>query len=264
MFNMKRIGFGPLVLAIISVCLVLVGASGENQISSELDITWVSINELGFKGQMSKYETTNAQYAKYLNSTLASGDIVIEGQRVYGTTGPYAELHYYQLDGPAFNYIHAVDGGKSRISFDGSTFTVNKGFENHPVTFVSWSGATAFASYYGWRLPTEWEWQAVADYDGSYTYGCGTKINKDMANYELSINPHGTIEVGVCGTYGYGMADMAGNVAEWTSNLWDPEYKHRVYRGGGWYCGANVCEVSDRCNIIPEAMWPNIGFRVCR
>ena len=92
--------------------------------------------------------------------------------------------NYYRTDGPAFNYCESVDGGKSRILFEGTTFTVDKDFENHPVTFVSWYGAMAFAAHYGWRLPTEWEWQAVADYDGSYTYGCGTEINSKIANYD--------------------------------------------------------------------------------
>lgn len=38
------------------------------------------------------------------------------------------------------------------------------GFEDYPATYVSWYGSTAFASYYVWRLPTEWQWRAVADY----------------------------------------------------------------------------------------------------
>ena len=261
---MKRIGFGLLVLAIVSGCIVPVGAGDETQSPSGPDITWVTINDLGFKGQMSKYEITNAQYTRYLNDALASGDILIDGDAVRGNSDPYKGENYYRLDGPAFNYVESVDGGKSRISFDTSTFTVDSGFENHPVTFVSWYGATAFAHYYGWRLPTEWQWQAVADYDGSYTYGCGTEINDQIANYGQSINPHGTTEVGKFGEYGYGIADMAGNIAEWTSTLWNPQYNHIVFRGGGWYCDANICEVSSRNRLMPGAMWPNIGFRVRR
>ena len=122
--------------------------------------------------------------------------------------------------------------GAARINWTGTSFTVDAGFENHPVTYVSWYGATAFASYYGYRLPSEWEWQAVADYDGSYNYGCGTTINNSIANYQGSIHPDGTTVGGAFGIYGYGLADMAGNVWEWTSS----PYGSNLYalRGGFW------------------------------
>ena len=266
---MKRIGIGIFVLVMVSGCVVFAKAGNKSQKTSAPDIKWVTIDDPGFKGQMSKFEITNAQYTRYLNDALASGDIVaaaegLNGGGVKAKTGPYAGENYYRLDGPAFNYIDAVDGGQSRISFDGTTFTVDSGFEDHPITFVSWYGAMAFAAYYGWRLPTEWEWQAVADYDGSYTYGCGAKISSKTANYERSINPHGTTEVGKFGAFGYGLADMAGSVAEWTSSLYHPNHILRVYRGGGWHCGANLCDISRRKFLCPGSMWPNIGFRVCR
>ena len=262
---MKNIGFGLLVLAIVSGCIGSVGAGDGDKNASVPDITWVTIDDLGFSGQMSKYEITNAQYAQFLNELWTSEELYVEGGRVKCKAGHYEDENYYHFEGPAFNYVQAVDGGKARISFDGASFTVNEGFENHPVTFVSWYGAMAFADRYGWRLPTEWEWQAVADFDGSYTYGCGTEINNEIANYGQSKTyPHGTSEVGKFGVYGYGLADMAGNVAEWTSTLWNPEYNHVVYRGGGWYDEANLCDVSRRSWLQPGAMWPNIGFRVCR
>lgn len=262
---MRCVGLGIITLILIVGCIVSAGAGNDKQAPRGPEITWVTIRDPGFQGQMSKFEITNAQYAHYLNDALASGDIVVDADgRIKGSSGPYAGENYYWLDGPAFNYIDAVDGGKSRISFDGTTFTVNSGFENHPITFVSWYGATAFAAYYGWRLPTEWEWQAVADYDGSYTYGCGLEINSKKANYERSINPHGTTPVGQFGTFGYGLTDMAGNVAEWTSSLYHPNHILRVYRGGGWHCGANLCDISRRKFLSPGSMWPNIGFRICR
>ncbi len=147
---------------------------------------------------------------------------------------------------------------------------------NHPVVEVSWYGATAFCDYYGYRLPTEWEWQAVADYDGSFTYGCGTTINQSKANYYLGGGNWGnplalsslpyTSPVGYYPAYGYGMNDMAGNVWEWTSSCYDSDCSlgDRVPRGGSWYYFDAYCTVSRRHYADPYITGNVIGFRVCR
>ena len=235
-------------------------------------MVWVYIDDPGvsghegFSGQMSKYETTNAQYCQYLNAAKASNAITVSGNYVVGTSGPYSGQNYYNLAGSGVTYDGATNGGAARINWTGSSFTVDGGFDNHPVTYVSWYGSTAFANYYGWRLPTEWEWQAVADYNGSYNYGCGTTINNSIANYRESTHPYGTTAVGVFGTYGYGMCDMAGNVWEWTDSCYyagcSPDY--RVLRGGGWHFFVSYCSVSSRSYNYPFDTHFLMGFRVCR
>jgi len=100
----------------------------------------------------------------------------------------------------------------------------------------------------------------VADYDGSYTFGCGMTINNSIANYTISLHPHGTTEVGAFGTYGYEMADMAGNVWEWTSS----RSGYLVVRGGSWASPADFCSVSYRTSYTEYQMLSYFGFRVCR
>ena len=106
----------------------------------------------------------------------------------------------------------------------------------------------------------------MADYTGSYLYGCGTTINTSIANYFNSTHPYGTTAGGAFGTYGYGMADMAGNVWEWTSSCYysDCSGCYRVLRGGGWYFDDYGCAVSYRLNYYPDFMYLTFGFRVCR
>lgn len=251
---------------------------------NSFNIVWVSISDLGvddtgdgipdhegFDGQMSKYETTNAQYCQFLNEAYASGDIIVDGSYVKGANGSnpgmdFAGQYYYNLAGEGDGWNGATNGGAARINWTGSTFTVDSGFENHPLTYVSWHGATAFASYYGWRLPTEWEWQAVADFNGSYTYGCGPTINVIVANYNGSIHPDGTTVVGAFGTYGYGLCDLAGNVWEWTDSCYyancNPDSP--TFRGGSWQALDSACTVSYRGVSSGGLMYSSVGFRMCR
>ncbi len=232
-----------------------------------LDITDPGISgHEGFSGQMSKYETTNAQYCHYLNGALASGDITIEGNGVLGASGfnegeDFVGLVYYNLAGPGYTYDGSTNGGAARIHYTAGSFRVDSGFENHPVTYVSWYGATAFCNFYGYRLPTEWEWQAAADYDGSFIYGCGTDINNDIANYCGSTHPYGTTLAGAFGSYGYEICDMAGNVWEWTSTI---SGNYRVIRGGGWNSFGTDCTVTARYIFNQVNMTYSFGFRACR
>ena len=236
-------------------------------------MVWVQIDDAGvpghegFHGYVSKYETTNGQYCEYLNAALASGDIIVDGGDVRGANGSncgadFLGERYYYLAGPGYTHNGATKGGAARINWTGSSFTVDGGFENHPVTYISWYGARAFCNYYGFRLPTEWEWQAVADFKGSYTYGCGTDINNDIANYYNSTHPDGTTEVGAFGAYGYGMCDMAGNVWEWMENWYDETETARCLRGGSWVDYVVVLRCSFRNDFNPVLRSFDIGFRV--
>ena len=222
-------------------------------------MVWVYIDDPGvpghepFKGYMSKYKTTNAQYCQFLNEALASGDITVGADNIiYGADGSniradYVGLDYYHLNGNGLTAYGATSGGAARINYSGGVFTIDSGFDNHPVTYVTWYGATAFCNYYNFRLPTAWEWQAVADYDGSYIYGCGTSINTSIANCQDSIHPNGTTVVGSFGTYGYGMCDMAGNLWEWmddTPHISGPDISFPIKSGLWMMPGNNLCKVT--------------------
>lgn len=241
-----------------------------------LPIIWVYIDDPGvsghesFTGEMSKYETTNTQYCQFLNAALASGDVTVSGGIVYGANGSNGGADFV---GEAYFDTYAASSD-SQITYSGGTFSVRSrdGYDmsNHPVVEVSWYGATAFCNYYGYRLPTEWEWQAVADFDGSYTYGCGTSIDQSKANYwdigyanplVLSDMPY-TSPVNHYPSYGYGMNDMAGNVQEWTSTVYGIS---RVMRGGSWGLNDYYCTVSyQNLYFNPDSTYFYYGFRVCR
>jgi len=226
----------------------------------------VDINDPGFYGKMSKYEVTNSQYCNFLNAALASGDITVNGTDVYGSSGgnsgaDYVEQRYYRCDGLGYTGYGAINGGASRIHYNAGAFTVNRDFNDHPVTYVSWYGAMAFCHYFNYYLPTEDQWRVVADYDGTYSFGCGVTIHPDIANYRNSEHPDGTTPVGSFGGFGYGMSDMAGNVWEWTSSSLDTS---RIFCGGSLGSIDSDCDVKIRGDGIPYANYWDIGFRVCR
>ncbi len=256
---------------------------GGDLVTGPAGIQLVSINDPGvsghesFNGEMSRYETTNAQYCQFLNEALASGDITVGADNIVdGANGSNGGADF--VDEIYFDTFEA--SSYSQITFNGSTFSVRSrdGYDmsNHPVVEVSWYGATAFARYYGYRLPTEWEWQAVADYDGSYIYGCGTTIDFSKANYYEGSLPFGTRYANPLGltsypytspvdhypSYGYGMNDMAGNAWEWTDSIYSGSY--RVYRGGNWDIYDGYCTVSYWECSSPHVTTYRIGFRVCR
>ena len=234
-------------------------------------MVWVSIDESGeFTGDMSKYEVTNYQYCLFLNDARVTGDITVGFDGfIYGADGinsgaDFADDIYYDLIGPGYTYFGATNGGASRIKYIGGVFTVDAGFDDHPVTYVSWYGATAYCNYYGYYLPTEWQWQAVADYDGTYIYGCGLDISTTIASFRHSTHPDGTAVVGSFGDpvgYGYGLSDMAGSAWEWTNSISGGD---RIVRGGSWYNEYYYCYVTHRSSYGPSGTAGTVGFRVCR
>ncbi|MBC8198017.1 MAG: SUMF1/EgtB/PvdO family nonheme iron enzyme, partial [Candidatus Marinimicrobia bacterium] len=110
--------------------------------------------------EMSKYEITNAQYVAYLIEALEDGSVYISND-VYGfytgdeNYGP-GNQRFYDLGDNTSNYNYG------RINWNGTTFTVTDGYGDHPVVYVTWFGAQAFAQHYGMRLPTEYEWEKTA------------------------------------------------------------------------------------------------------
>ncbi|NQV32485.1 MAG: SUMF1/EgtB/PvdO family nonheme iron enzyme [Phycisphaeraceae bacterium] len=238
------------------------GAYGGSWMASRTGkLILVAIADPNFEGEMSKYEITNAQYRQYLNHALAESSISVYENRVY-SSGDASHSRPY-LD------TFAASSG-SQISFSEGAFevTAQDGYNmsHHPVVEVSWYGATAFAKAHGYRLPTSQEWQAVADYDGSYAYGCGTTIDANTANFDHA-NPSGlprapyTSPVGYYPASGYGLCDLAGNVWEWTSSI---SGRFRLLHGGSWRDSGFFCTVDSRSGFNPAYTLSSTGFRLCR
>ncbi|MDE0017854.1 MAG: formylglycine-generating enzyme family protein [Candidatus Poribacteria bacterium] len=200
---------------------------------------------------MDKYETTNAQYKEFIDANPQ-----------------------WQKNRIPKKY-HDGDYLKH---WNGNDYPPDKG--NHPVVYVSWYAAMAYAEWRGKRLPTEAEWERAARSSWHWR-----AINADTANYGENVGD--TTPVGMYPLDASGLYDMAGNVWEWCLDEYNPDFYAispsqnplaggtmenilsdwrnvktvRVLRGGSWVSNAKFVQVSDRTRFTPKITNKARGFR---
>ena len=126
----------------------------------------------------------------------------------------------------------------------GPSSTIN-GRENYPVVQVAYEDAVAYANWTGKRLPTEAEWEfAARGGQAGKRFVWGDDLNphgKWMANTFQGVFPvRDTGDDGYAGIApvaqyppnGYGLYDMAGNVWQWTSDWYRPDYYEELAGAG--------------------------------
>lgn len=189
-------------------------------------------------------------------------------------------------------------------------------FDDYPVAGVTWVQANAFAIWRtqllnnflvgegrvwveDYRLPTEAEWEYAArgglalspyPWGGPYTrnkVGCFITNFKPMRGIYGDDGGNRSVAVASYPPNDYGLYDMAGNVAEWTSNAYDeaaymfihdlnPDYrytaleddppalKRKVIRGGSWKDIAYYLQTGTRSYEYQDTAKSYVGFRCVR
>ncbi len=180
-----------------------------------------------------------------------------------------------------------------KVARDLKPFPSNFKGEKRPVESVNWYEAVEFCQRLSqktgrtYRLPSEAEWEYacrartitpfnfgetistdLANYDGTYTYGNGSK----------GIYRKKTTDVGSFPANAFGLYDMHGNVWEWCADHWHSNYdgaptdgsawlssnesQSRLLRGGSWLTPPDSCRSAYRGHDSPDVRLDNFGCRV--
>jgi formylglycine-generating enzyme required for sulfatase activity len=178
-----------------------------------------------------------------------------------------------------------------------------KGREDHPVVHIAWQDAMAYARWAGKRLPTEAEYEFAARGGldrNRYAWGNELKPGgKWPANiWQGRFPSRNTTEDGYYSTSpvkafppnGFGLYDVGGNVWQWCSDWYQPDYYEtlragtarnpqgpadshdpqepgipkRVQKGGSFLCSDQYCVrylVGSRGKGAIDSGSSNVGFR---
>lgn len=236
--------------------------------------------------EMMVTQVTNAQFTGYLNQGLTSGELKIDGDKVvvFYPGEPFQGVKHEEKIEAGDWPVLTLNAPATHLNYQDGAFSAQPGFENHPVVSVTWFGANAYCQTYGWRLPSEVEWERAARGDDERSYPWGDSIESNQANYynsrdvfEKILGKQGdTTPVGYYNgrTYAdgyttldsaspFGLHDMAGNVWQWTGDDYEGVH-YRYLRGGSKADYAYNLRVYSRNNSTPQTESIHFGFRCAR
>jgi len=191
--------------------------------------------------------------------------------KVFVARGGYDRDDLWDVDAEARKQFIGRDGSVGPRNWTRSTFPEGEGL--HPVRYVSWHEARAFARFSGGDLPTEEQWMFAAgwsmarpDLEG---WPWGASFDPAMAWVGKGPELPATVPVGSfpSGASPSGCLDMAGNVSEWVLDRFGPAGSdYRILKGGD----SSDFDFESRSSILSrewcakEAAHPLSGFRVVR
>jgi formylglycine-generating enzyme len=222
--------------------------------------------------EMGDYEVTNLQFSAFLREY---GSSVVKSGEFKGRKMIY--------DHPAG--LHLVEPKEG-------IWVAANGYQFHPAVNVTWYGANEFCRYYGWRLPTEAEWEYAARAGGkNVRYGNGKDAARageiNCADVAPGATPPSgqkdsmgrTVRVASYPPNGLDLFDMSGNVWEWCQDWYATDYylhpkrinptgpwlgRYKSIRGGSWFNKPSAVRVSARSFFSPWGKNEDLGFRVVR
>jgi formylglycine-generating enzyme required for sulfatase activity len=151
-----------------------------------------------------------------------------------------------------------------------------------PATHLSYEDAQAFVTWLSqrsgrtYRLPTEEEWEYAARAGTTTAFQFGDEISPSLANYDHSarykgspVSPYRGYPEAVTGypPNAFGLAQMEGNVWEWTSGCVSGSAetcKARALRGGSFQSAPGELRLANRFALPADKVRSDVGLRVAR
>lgn len=205
--------------------------------------------------RLMQLEVTNEQFAQFV---AASGHLTDAERRGFGWVWPG---RWQKVAGADWRHPIGPDSGI-------------EGRADHPVVQISANDAAAFCRHYGWRLPSEVEWEFAARGTDQRRFPWGDVPPEqpsrlanfgtvrccaaDGADGYLKTAPVGSFPQGASP---FGLLDIAGNVWEWTASRFPGRPQQVVLRGGGWGNNPYCLRTSYRHVNPPDIGLDMVGFR---
>lgn len=264
---------------------------------------------------MDSTEVTNEQFSKFVDATKyvtvaeikptaeefpgAPLENLVAGSTVFAPTPSPVALNNF------FQWWRYAQGANWRHPTGPDSNLVGR--ERLPVVQIAYEDAEAYAKWAGKRLPTEAEWEfAARGGKAGWLYSWGSTLKPDdkfQANIYQGSFPVEDGDTGLDGFKGiasvsqfpsnpYGLYDMSGNVWEWVSDWYRPDYystlkdagqvarnptgppssfdpaepteKKRVHRGGSFLCSDKYCTrymIGTRGKGEQRTASNHVGFR---
>jgi ergothioneine biosynthesis protein EgtB len=130
------------------------------------------IYEIGYRGDGFCFDNELAPHKVYLNEFQLSTSLVTNGEYLeFIDAGGYKNFSYWHAEGwdwvknhgtGAPLYWHLIDGRWQYYTMAG----LRPIDPERPVCHINYYEAAAFAAWKGYRLPTEWEWEAASERTG--------------------------------------------------------------------------------------------------
>jgi formylglycine-generating enzyme required for sulfatase activity len=207
--------------------VVVVTATGEASTIAPTAEAVVSLGQIPVAGPQS------GESMKWLDGSkliyIPAGDFVM------GDNGFDAPIHTVTLDGYWIQqtkvtnrmYEQCVKTGSCTPptqELGGPVFN-NPDFASHPVVGIDWNQAQAYCTWIQGSLPTEAQWEKAARGLNGNAYPWGSsEPSCDLLNYANCNGRTSNVTTFEIGKSAFGLFDMAGNVFEWVSDWYDPNY----------------------------------------
>ena len=183
--------------------------------------------------RIDRTEVTNAAFAGYLNALRLPVRGSFGAGGITDVNGPRDTVRMLgtRPDGETYKPLIELDDEDARIVLVDGRFEPARGYADHPVTEVTWTGARAYCVWRGGDLPTEAQWEAAARGNGDrrFPWGDAPPDRERMVGggHVADSAPVGSRPKGASP---FGVLDAAGNLAEWTRSLKRP-YPYRADDG---------------------------------